>query len=266
MPLELPDRKLRRQPYDHEVRAATNFAALDIAYEDAVAAVQDYWLRTVVPAQVSAIADQVVLNTNGTPRTRLTRAAMASLAAPELGGETLTELLLPVVRGAAQAATQEALEQGLALPTPDDDALRALMADHVTAVTRQAANGVSLAAQRKGVALVGGRTPAELATELVSHLQGLKHAWTKDQLAGAVQASQNVGRFTVWEGVPEEHPVTWYASELLDSNTCDPCAAIDGREYESLEEAMRDYPSGGFTDCDGGPRCRGTVVAVFDEL
>lgn len=267
MPLELPDRPLRRQPYDHELRAATNFAALDIVYEDTVAAVQDYWLRTVVPAQVSALADQVVLNADGTPRKRLTRAAMASLSAPELGGETLTELLLPAVRSAAVQATTEALEQGLALPVPDDEALRALMADHVTAVVRQGANGLSLAAQRKGVALVGGgRTPAQLATELVTHLQGLKHAWTKDQLAGAVQASQNIGRFTVWEGVPEEHPVTWYASELLDSNTCDPCAAIDGREYGSLEEAQTDYPSGGFTDCDGGPRCRGTVVAVFDEL
>lgn len=266
MPLALPDRPLRRQPYEHELRAATNFAALDIAYEDAVGAVQDYWLNTVIPAQTSAIADQVVLTSTGKPRTRLTRTAMASLQAPELGGDTLTELLLPVVRAAAQAATLEALEQGLALPTPDDDVLRALLSDHVTAVVRQAANGVSLAAQRKGVQLVGGRTPAQVATEVVSYLQGLKHAWTTDQLAGAVQASQNLGRFTVWEGVPEEHPATWYASELLDSNTCDPCAAIDGREYGSLEEAMADYPSGGFMDCDGGPRCRGTVVAVFDEL
>lgn len=266
MPFALPDRALRRQPYAHEIAAGVDYAALDLVYEDAVAAVQDYWLRAVVPAQVSALADQVVLTKDGKPRKTLTRTAMARLAAPELGSETLVELLLPPVRSAALAATQEALEQGLALPTPSDDALRAMLADHATAVSVQGANGMSLAAQRKGVQLVGGgRTPAEVSTDLVEHLHGLKHQWTKDQLAGAVQAAQNTGRFAVWDGVPAETPVQWYASELLDANTCGPCAANDGREYDSLEEAQQEYPSGGYMDCDGGPRCRGTVVAVFDE-
>lgn len=266
MAFALPDRTLRRQPYDHELRAAVDFATLDLDYEDTVAAVQDYWVRTVVPAQVSDLADQIVLNADGTKRVRLTRAQMAKLTAPELGGDALAELLLPAVRNAAASAVAEAASMGLALPMPTDDALRLAMADHVAAVVTQAANGVSLAAQRKAVQLVGGRTPAELAAEVVNYLQGLKHQWTKDQLAGAVQAAQNTGRFHVWEAVPEEHPTTWYASELLDANTCEPCAAIDGKEYADLAEAQQDYPGGGFMDCDGGPRCRGTVVAVFDEL
>jgi hypothetical protein len=49
---------------------------------------------------------------------------------------------------------------------------------------------------------------------------------------------------------------------LLDTNTCGPCMANDGREYGSLEAAARDYASGGFVACEGGPRCRGTLVLV----
>lgn len=56
-----------------------------------------------------------------------------------------------------------------------------------------------------------------------------------------------------------------YASELLDKNTCDPCAGVDGKEYASVEAAHADYREhGGFRDCGGGLRCRGTLVFVYD--
>jgi hypothetical protein len=267
VPFALPDRPLRRQPYEHELRAAVDYSTLDLDYQDAVEAIQDYWLRVVVPEQIAALSDQVVLTKSGTARTRVTRTDMARLAAPELGAEDLADLMLPAARSAAAGAVGEAIAQGVAAPMPSDEVLRARLLDHATAVAVQGANGVSLAAQRKAVQMVGGgRTPAQVAAEVVGYLQGLKHQWTKDQLAGAVQSAQNSGRFQVWENVPDERPVAWYASELLDSNTCDPCAAIDGREYDSLEDATAEYPSGGYMDCLGGPRCRGTVVAVFDEL
>jgi hypothetical protein len=60
-------------------------------------------------------------------------------------------------------------------------------------------------------------------------------------------------------------PSQIYASELLDANCCSPCIAEDGRQFESLEEAARSYPTGGYRNCEGGPRCRGTLVAVYDE-
>lgn len=54
-----------------------------------------------------------------------------------------------------------------------------------------------------------------------------------------------------------------YASELLDRRTCDPCGAIDGSRYGSLDEARVDYrEQGGFRQCEGGLRCRGTLVFV----
>src|SRR5207245_1026884 len=35
--------------------------------------------------------------------------------------------------------------------------------------------------------------------------------------------------------------------------------------YETLDEAEADYASGGYVDCEGGPNCRGTVVAIYPE-
>lgn len=58
----------------------------------------------------------------------------------------------------------------------------------------------------------------------------------------------------------------YYASELLDANTCDLCETIDGTEYMSLADAELDYPGGGFIDCAGGGNCRGTLVAVYSEV
>jgi hypothetical protein len=77
----------------------------------------------------------------------------------------------------------------------------------------------------------------------------------------ATTVTRYVGRvfdFTI----PGDH--TFFAEGVLVHN-CGPCADVDGREYESIEDAMLDYPSlGGFFDCEGGERCRGTAVAVFE--
>jgi len=41
---------------------------------------------------------------------------------------------------------------------------------------------------------------------------------------------------------------------------------VDGREYgPDISAAERDYPTGGYKECKGGPRCRGTLVAVYAE-
>lgn len=65
------------------------------------------------------------------------------------------------------------------------------------------------------------------------------------------------------EGMPPVREV--YASELLDTNTCDPCAAIDGTNFANLEEAWQAYRrQGGYRNCQGDLRCRGVLVIVWD--
>jgi hypothetical protein len=65
----------------------------------------------------------------------------------------------------------------------------------------------------------------------------------------------NAARLAVFDRVPAERVDSFYASEILDAVTCGPCAAVDGLVFESLTDAHRLYPTGGYVDCAGGPRC-----------
>lgn len=80
----------------------------------------------------------------------------------------------------------------------------------------------------------------------------------------AVQQADTLGRMAAMTQVPRAQ--RYYASELLDKATCQPCHAIDGTQYDTIEDARVDYPAGGFKDCLGGSRCRGTVVGVWSEV
>ncbi len=60
------------------------------------------------------------------------------------------------------------------------------------------------------------------------------------------------------------NPTASFASELLDGATCGPCGDIDGTEYETMDEARADYPTGAYRLCSGGARCRGTLVFRFE--
>lgn len=79
---------------------------------------------------------------------------------------------------------------------------------------------------------------------------------------GGNQAA-GLGRNTGADTLPT--PARIYASELLDRNTCPACYGVDGKEYATVEDSLEDYPAGGYVDCDGGPRCRGTRVFVWEE-
>lgn len=262
----LPDRALRREPNEQEIRAAVDFRALDDAHAAALKTVQSLYLDDVIPAQIRALGDQVITTKAGTPRKRLTRAAMAKLGAPEGGRDALTDLLAEAARAGAAQAVAEIAEQGRSVVMPSEDELRAAVTDQADAVTTMAANGISLSAQRKASQLVGGgRTPEQAAAELEAHLSGMAHKWTTDQLHGAVQQAQNAGRFQVFAAMGAGVALTAYASEILDTNTCGPCADIDGHDFESVQDALLVYASGGYVGCEGGPRCRGTAVVVLDE-
>lgn len=91
----------------------------------------------------------------------------------------------------------------------------------------------------------------------------LKLAGVRDQVRQAMLNASAAGRQSGADALPE--PAEVYASELLDKATCGPCAGVDGRFYGSLTDAYVDYPGGGgFIDCEGGARCRGTLVLVWE--
>lgn len=261
----LPARELRRAPTDREVAAAVDFAALEAAYEGAADELDALFLQTWLPAQTAAIADAITFTRRGTPRSRITAADMARVTAPVVGVDELADRLHDVaVRGAAEAVA-ELRAQGLTLEAVDPDVLRPLVVDHAKAVATQTAEGLSLAAARRAVQLAPAATSAvDLAGDVTDYLHGLEHVWERDQLAGAVQQALNAGRLHVFGQVQAE-AIDHYASELLDAATCEPCRQVDGRRFVDVAEARRYYPSGGYRDCQGGPRCRGTVIGVLES-
>ena len=191
--------------------------------------------------------------------------ALSELRAEASGTEVIRERMeLAAAEGVAQVR-REAAEQGVSLPDVDDGSLGPRLASRAEATAALLANSLSSSAQRRAVALSGGGLEAAtVATEVRETLSGLSDAFLEEQLGGSIVQATNEGRRAqIGEG--QVGATRIYASELLDANTCGPCRAVDGREFGSLAAAEGEYPTGGYRDCEGGLRCRGTLVAVFDE-
>ena len=125
------------------------------------------------------------------------------------------------------------------------------------------AGSISDAARRKAINETGPDTsPMVVADRVRQHLNGLSDSFLQDQLGGAVTQAQNLGRFAMFEVGPASD---YHASELLDPSCCAPCVHVDGTKYATFEDARRDYPAMLYKDCLGGPRCRGTVVAILSD-
>jgi hypothetical protein len=261
--VSLPDRDLRRQPYEHEVRAAVDYARMEQIFVGAMEQAVDLYEQRVIPAQIAETRKAIAFTKTGAKRARVTQADMAKLTVPGMGLAELEAILLEAGTAGAAEAAAELIAQGQKVPPLKTDALKARVADQAAAITELASTGMTTAAQRKAVQLAGGNaSAADVADGVVDHLTGLQHRWTLDQIQGAVTMAQNAGRILTFEqGAPKT--ATFYASELLeDGSTCDACMEIDGTEYETLDDAIADYPSGGFSDCAGGPRCRGSIIVV----
>lgn len=258
--LTLPDRKLRRDPSQSEIRAAVDFRGLDATHSQTTAKLHAHYLGAVVPAQIKDLGSQIRSGTKP-----------SALEAPVLGVEAIREQLATAATSGVNAAVREARVQGVTVSeeqaTAAQEAALARAASQAEHVATLNANGLSLGAQRRaGRLLSRARSRERVASQVESHLSGQKHVFERENLKGAVTFAQNIGRITAMEAIkPEQGEPTYEASEILDERTCGPCEGNDGRVYESLEEAEADYASGGFVDCEGGPNCRGTLVATYPE-
>jgi hypothetical protein len=209
----LPSRTLRRQPTEIEARSRTDFREMDAAHQTVLADVQALMRDQIIPAQIQAIADQI-------DSKALTKTAMAGLTAPVLGADDLKARLFEAARQGAHSAAAELAAQGVTATIPSDEELGKLVSDQAQALAEMAANGLSLAAQRRAQSLVGGgRSQTELRTQVQTGLSDMKHQWTMDQLNGAVQLAQNAGRGGTF-GTATQEGLRYYASEILDLATC----------------------------------------------
>lgn len=255
-PLMLPSRPLRRQPYTQEVQAQVNFAELESVYTTSLDHLVTAWTQ-VRDAQIQDLHDRII-DADGDLR------ALGDLATEVSGADHLISQMVVVANQGAQQAADEANRQGLNVSHPDTSSLRDSIAARAEAMDVLVRNSLADTASIHAVRLTGGSlTPAEVAGQVQSTLQSLSDSWLKDQFGGMLNQAMNAGRGLTFGS---SQPSRIYASELLDNNTCTPCVGVDGTEYTSMDDAERDYPGGGFVSCSGGPRCRGTLVAVYDEV
>lgn len=250
--LRLPDRELRRQPYAQEVAAKVDYELMDAQIQGRIDAL--------VGAVKAQQADQIAELASAIEDAAGDLPALAAVEATPVFAETLETAMLEMAAQGVEQAVDEATRQGITPKIPDLDT--SSLTSRATAVDTLLSRSLSEAAGRKAVSLTaesGALSAADVASQVSEYLSGLSDDYLRQQLSGATVQAMNTGRKAVFA---ENPPKYLYASELLDENACEECTAVDGTEYESLEAAEADYPTGGYANCLGGPRCRGTLVAV----
>lgn len=251
----------RREPLDHEVH--TDFAEHNRQWEGAVQSVTGRlytemadW-RAQIKAQIIAGADTpeefADIHVETTDATLLLEEAMRSLA-----------------ERAGQSLQREAEKQGVIVPEwslPDDTVTaavggRRLLGSVARMTSDLLASSMVQTAKRLTLGLLTREaSPETLAGEVDRALQEGQEAAVKGPVGTAMSTAQTAGRQAVLEAAP---PGEYYASEMLDRNTCGPCRAVDGEQFGSLEIAIKAYPVMGYKDCIGpryGNSCRGLIVA-----
>jgi hypothetical protein len=255
-PVSLPARPLRRQPMDFEIAAAVDFAAMDSAYNSALDLLH-MEVRQLISYQIDELHDAIVEAGDDLD-------ALSDITASEQHADVIASRLEQVANLSATEAVNEASRQGMTIDRADTTDLITSLRARSTVLDRMITRDVTEAAVRRAVRYTGGALdPSGVAAQTRSELQAMTWAGVRDQLGAAVQGSQNGARSLVFRRDGAAGQI--YASEILDNNTCAACAANDGTNYPDMNAAEQDYPFGGYTECAGGGRCRGTLVKVYDE-
>lgn len=271
----------RREPTAPELRAGVRFAELDRIVNNAAGLIARKADR-VRDHVLDGLADQLAgIMAQADPwaaveeLARLTDptnpAAIAGLADVITAVEDeVTEDLLTTARAGAAEALDEARRQGLPdrlIPDVDpvNDTLEAAARAQAANVAKAPAIRLLDVAAEAGAraATTAGATGADVIAAALDGAENASRAGQEDTARQAANVTHGLGRAAAQAQLPAPREV--YASELLDRNTCGPCATVDGRTYETLEAGLVDYPgAGGFVGCDGGSRCRGTLVLVHN--
>jgi hypothetical protein len=232
-------------------------------YEEALARLLLQY-KTVWSAQRTDLVNQVVNALESGNAGDLALAPPPSGVAASMVQNAMEDVALRAARAMVDEAAAQGVHINLEHVRVDAQRLQGV------AAARSGVSASYLAQQASAKALqVYGPSPAGFlaaADEVDRFLGGLSDRTVRDNLGAAITAAQNAGRYAVLEAAPESAgTATYIAAEWLDENTCEACRREDGREFDSLQAAEAAYPTGGFKDCQGLMRCRGTVVAVWGD-
>lgn len=269
-----------RPLHDHEVRAEVRFAALDHLTQTTTRRITEHLTRLRV-VTVGALGAELADVTAAPPSTVVDHlrvlgspTSTRSLPGVEQAQRDTTAAILAALTALFAAAADElageARRQGVPagqLPEPgsvtaDQATTRelGLFAARATDAVPPGLLGAALDEAVKGLA--AGVATAELLQLIGRRVETLPPAGPVDLGKQAAGRAQGLGRTAGAAQAPV--PAYVYASELLDGNTCQQCSQVDGTQYDTEREALTDYPAGGtYRRCQGGLRCRGTLVYVW---
>jgi hypothetical protein len=273
---QLPNRELRRELFDHEVASQADFAGMEQVYQRQRASLLADYKR----AQLDQIEEAV----EATEAAAGNAVNLARIEVQPVDPLMVAGHLQDAATAGALSAREEFVAQlaGVEPVAADAMTVNEQANERAGAVVVNLANGLSTAASKKASAV--STFEATAAGQAVrSYLLELSDAELELQLGGATMQAYNAGRKAFMRAQEEPPPpvtaiearaeplaaepmtLAIYASEVMDENTCGPCADVDGTEYFDLDEAEADYPTGGYVECEGGLRCRGTLVAVYGQ-
>lgn len=253
---------LRRDLSEAELAGCCDFVSHQKAWEKQLDKMAAGW-QAVAQGQRRQIENQIKAAVEADDLERL---AVMAVDQQEAEDFLLPHLTRMAEKGAA-AQRKEAEAQGVDVPEVDLGLTAAGVGDFVRSLSRMTASIMSgslvQAAQRFALSLFGSSTSGTAVADRVDkELADAPESSPVQQMGSALTAAQNEGRKAVLEAAPQaDH---YYASEILDKRTCGPCKKIDGHEFRTLQEASEAYPFGGYAQCKGLSRCRGTMFAVWD--
>lgn len=242
-----------------------HLARVQVDWERALDALVRDWNREIQPALDDALLDAVE-NTlaSGDP----VRLAVLDLSVDASQAVTLVErAMLEMADLAARRVHEEARDAGVADRFVVPPMTNTTVADF--AAVAAAAVGLIITAYGNGAGTealrwVGsGRNGGEVRGRVREWMRGLTGSGLRARLGGLLTRAQNAGRIATLAA--NSTRARWFASEVLDGNTCKPCRKIDGQELPTVEAMITAYGGGGgYLFCEGRERCRGTVDARWE--
>jgi hypothetical protein len=238
-----------------EVQAGLDPVAIQSAWQQELDWLLSQW-GPVKQAQRDSLADQVAALVDKGRLDRLPGLAVDSRPGAQMLGDSMARL----AQAAVAEMIREAASQGV---TVDPGKVRVPVgALRKVAAARAALAGQYLAGQasRRALQVTQASKGTDAADQVSALVDSLSPVSLREQLGAALTAAQNSGRVSVLAAAP---PAVYVATELLDDQTCPECRAVDGTQWGSLADAEAAYPMGGYLQCAGGDRCRGTVAALW---
>lgn len=246
----------RRELTDIEAASSVNPDKLDQQWTSQLDSLLRNW-STISRAQRQELTDQIQAAVNDDKIDALAELAVDS----EDAAAMLADAMLAMADDAAAEMKREAKDQGVTVSGEEIDEDRIM--ETASAVATLVGTSLATSAGREALRIwAPGDSGADVADGVDDHMRSLSDSYLQDQLGNALSMAQNHGRQAVLSAAP---PAKYFASEVLDSNTCKNCRAIDGQEFVDMDEAEQAYVSGGYRLCLGRLRCRGIVVAVWDD-